>query len=98
GREAARPERRLLGRERVGLDPFLTGVLLVDPGPEVLRLKVGERQQEIREVTLRVYRDRRDAVEGGLLDERYAESRLAASGHADRDSVCDQVFRVVQDE
>ena len=70
---------------------------LVDPGPEVGGAQVREGQQEIREVALRVDRDRRHAVERRLLDQVDAEAGLAAPGHAHADRVRDQVLGVVEE-
>ena len=57
--------------------------------------EAGKGQHQVRDVALRVDHDRRDAVERGLLEERDAEPRLAAAGHADADRVRRQVPRVV---
>ncbi len=86
-----------LGRgELVARDPLARGVLLVDPGQEVLRAQLGEGQQQVGEVALGVDDHGRDAVDRGLLEQVDAEAGLAAAGHADDHGVRDQVARVVE--
>ena len=58
-------------------------------------LRPGKVSSRLRDVALRVDHERRDAVERGLLEQRDAEARLAAAGHADADGVGREVPRVV---
>src|SRR3954469_25414461 len=97
-RETVLPELRLLRRERIGAEPLLRGVLLVDPWSEVFLPQVREGEHEIREIALRIYRERRDAVERRLLDERDAEPGLSAAGHPHAHRVRDEILRDVEDE
>ena len=58
----------------------------------------GEGEQEVREITLGIDEDGRDAVDRRFLDQGQAEAGLAAAGHAHADRVGDQIPRVVEDE
>ena len=95
--EALGPHLGLRLGEVVGRGAGLGGVVLVDPGPEVLRAQRREGEHEIGQVALGVDHDRRHAVERGLLDDADAEPRLARARHADADGVRGQVLRVVED-
>ena len=68
----------------------------VHPGLEVRGLQVRKRQQQVADVALGVDGDGRHAVDGGLLQQRQAQARLAAAGHADADGVGGQVPGVVE--
>ena len=97
---AARPSRqrsRLLACERVRRDAGAPRLVFVDPRPEVFRREVRERQQQVREVPLRIDGDHGHAVDCGLLDQRKAQPGLAAARHADADGVRHEVTRVVED-
>src|SRR5204863_8197932 len=85
------------GREGIRRDPGAARFVLVDPRTEVLGCQARERQEEVRQVPLGIDGNRRDAVDGGFLDERQAQPGLAAAGHADAKSVGDQVPGVVED-
>ena len=58
----------------------------------------GNVEQQVAEVALRIDDDRRDAVDGGLLEQRQAEPGLAAARHADADGVRDEIARVVEQQ
>ena len=85
---------RLRG-ERLGRRALARRLGRVDPGLELRGAEAGKGQHQVRDVALRVDHERRDAVERGLLEERDAEARLAAAGHADADRVRREVPRVV---
>src|SRR4030095_12591313 len=53
---------------------------------------------EVAQVALGVDGERRDAVDGSLLEQPDAEPGLAAPCHPDADPVGRQVFRVVEQE
>ncbi len=80
--QAVLPGAGLLLGERVRCEPGLLRVPVVDPGAEVGRGQVGERQAEVGEVALGV--DQQAGHAGGqrLLDEHHAEPGLAGPGHA----------------
>ena len=73
-------------------------VVLVDPGPEVLRAQRREGEQQVAEVALGIDHDRR-ARRRSRPPRCSAEAQpgLAAAGHADADGVRRQVLRVVED-
>ncbi len=96
-REALRPQLRLRRGVLVRRDAGLGRIVLVDPGPEILRSQGGEREHEIGQVALGVDHDRRHAVDRGFLDDTHAEPRLPGAGHADADGVRGQILRVVED-
>ena len=78
-------------------DILLSGrFALVDPRPKVARLELGKRQQQVAEVALGIDRDRRDAVERRLFQQRQAQPRLAAAGHADANGVRREILAVVE--
>jgi hypothetical protein len=88
-----------LGRHRGELVRTLAlarRLAFVHPRAEVLGAKVREREQQVADVALRVDRDRGHAVDRGLLEQRQAQARLAAAGHADADRVRGEVARVVE--
>ena len=91
------PGLRLLRGKRVGRHPGAPRLVLVDPGPEILRGEPGERQEQVAQVALRIDGDDRHAVDGRFLDQAQAESGLAAARHADAEGMGHQVARVVQD-
>ncbi len=97
GLEAVAP---LLGHDGGILARLLArpaGVVQVDPGREVLRLEVGEGQEQVGNVALGVDDDGRDVVQHGLFQQVDAQAGLAGAGHADHDGVGGQVARVVVD-
>ena len=65
-------------------------------GRKSLGCELRKREQQIAEVALGIDRDRRDAVERRLFQQRQAEPRLAAAGHADADGVRREVLAVVE--
>ena len=60
--------------------------------------RFGKRQQQVAQVALGIDGDRRDAVDGRFFEQREAQARLAAAGHADADGVRGQILRVVQQQ
>jgi hypothetical protein len=88
---------RLRRGKGVGRDAGASGLVLVDPGSEILRLEIGKGKQQVGDVSLRIDRQDRHAVDRRFLDERQAQAGLAASGHADADGVCHQIAGVVED-
>ena len=98
GGEAFSPEIRLLLREVGRGEAGLAGVIDVDPGEEVGTLEIGKRQQQVREIPLRIDDEGRDVVDRRLFEQGEAQARLAAAGHADADGVGDEVLRVVEDQ
>ena len=90
------PPLRFGGGKRVGRLAAATRLVLVDPRPELRRRELRERQQEVAQIAFRVNRDDRDAIDRCLFDEREAQARLAAAGHADADGVGHEVARVVE--
>ena len=67
-------------------------------GLKVRRREIRKREQQIAEIALRVDADGRDAVDGGFFEQREAQARLAAAGHAHADRVRGEVLRVVEDQ
>jgi hypothetical protein len=51
---------------------------------------------QVAEIALRIDRERGNAVDRGFFEQREAEARLAAAGHADADRVRRQILRVVE--
>ena len=96
-REPVAPALGDVGGFRVGAAVVSRRFLLVDPGPEVRRIQVRKRQEQIAEISLGIDRDHRDRVDQRFLDDRDPESRLAAAGHADADGVGGEVLGVVED-
>src|SRR3990172_3734242 len=94
--ETSRP--RLLGRVFQRGDPLPARLLLVDPGEEIVGRKVGESQQEVGQVPLRVHHDGGDVVDQRLLQETDAEPRLPAPRHPHADGMGDKIPGVVEDE
>ena len=91
------PLARLLGGKflRSDVEPF--GVVRIDPGLEVLRLEIGELQEQVGEIALGIDDQRRDAVDGGFFQHADAESGLSTARHSDAYGVGDQIFAVVQE-
>jgi hypothetical protein len=56
--------------------------------------ELGEREQEVAEVALRIERQHRDAGRECLLEQDQPETGLAGAGHPDDDPVGRQVARV----
>ena len=94
--EALAPEIGTVLRVGLRVHALASRLALVDPGLQVGRAQLGEGEQEVPEVALRVEDERRHTVQRGLLQQRDAEAGLAAAGHADADGVGGQVLRVVQ--
>ena len=65
---------------------------------EILGRELRKREQQIAEIALGIDDDRGDAVDGRFFEQRQAEARLAAAGHADADGVRGQVLRVVEQQ
>jgi hypothetical protein len=76
-----------LARMSVRARPGAFGLALVDPGAELGGRERGEAEQQVPKVALRVDRDRRNSVDGGLLEQTHAQTRLPAPGHAETDGV-----------
>ena len=68
------------------------GVVLAHPRAEVGRRELGEREQQVAHVALRVEDQRRHACEQRLLQQHDPEARLAGARHADDDAVGGQVL------
>jgi hypothetical protein len=68
----------------------------VDPGTEVRRAQLGKVEQQIAQVALGIDGDGGDAIDGGLFEERDAQTRLATARHADANGMGGQVLRVVE--
>ena len=81
-----------------GVISFRPASALVDPGTKVAGPQFGKRQQQVAQVSLGVDGDGRNAVDGGFFQQRQAQARLAAAGHADADGVRGQVLGVVEDQ
>ena len=96
--EALAPGVGGLGGEVLDAQALARGVGGVDPGLEVRRAQLREGEHQVAEVALGVDADRRHAVDRGFLEQREAETRLAAARHADADRVCRQVLGVIKDE
>src|SRR3989304_2960391 len=92
------PEGSLLGRVLLRGDPLPLRLLLVDPGEEIALLQVGEGQEEVGQVSLRVDHDGGDVVDHRLLQEPDAESRLPPPRHPHADRVRDKVPGIVEDQ
>ena len=58
--------------------------------------QLGKGEQQVAEVALGIDGDDRDAVDGGFFEQRQAEARLAAAGHADAHGVGGEVLGVVR--
>ena len=86
------PVRRGLRGELVGRDPRGARVVLADPRAEVGRREVGEGEQQVAHVALRVEDERRHAREERLLEQHDPEPRLAGARHADDHAVRGQVL------
>jgi hypothetical protein len=69
------------------------GVVLVDPRPEALRSEVGERQEKVPHVALRIEDQCRYARDERFLEEDDAEAGLARARHPDDDRVGREVGR-----
>ncbi len=67
-----------------------------NPGEEVFRSKLGERQQEIRQIPFRIDDNRRNLVDRRLFEERNREAGLSASRHSDHDAVGREVARLIE--
>jgi hypothetical protein len=97
GREPGAPPFRLGRGERLAREPLPFGLLRADVRQEVAGREVGEGEQQVREVALRIDHQRRDAVERRLFEEHDAEAGLAAPGHADDRGVGHEVAHVVEE-
>jgi len=94
--KALLPLRRV--RCRQGVDRLaLRGSFRLGPWSEIGGREVGKRQQQIREIALRIDRQYRDAIDGRFLDERDPEAGLPAAGHADAHGVRQQILGVVEE-
>src|SRR6185369_12061363 len=72
------------------IDTFL------NPRREVLRREIWELQKEVTKIAFGIDDDGGDTVDGGFFEQRYAETGFPTAGHADADSVRDEIFRVVE--
>ncbi len=95
--ESLRPGVRHVGGVLRHVHPGAARVVHVDPGLKVFGAQVGEVEQQIGDVALRIDDDRRDVVENGFFEQGDAQPGFAAAGHADDDGVGGQVARVVID-
>jgi hypothetical protein len=82
-----------VSQESVG-EALAACVVLVDPGPELLRAHARKREQEVAHVSLGIEDQRRDAGEERFLQQDDREPGLARSGHADDHAVRRQVGRL----
>ncbi len=94
--EPLAPGGRGCRRELVDALALARGFAGVYPGLEVFRSQLRKGQREVGDVAFRVDDDGWDAVDRSFLDQRHAESGLAAASHADADRMRGQVARVVQ--
>ena len=92
------PPLSLIGGKRTHVQASPARIVFVHPGTEVVRPEIGKRQQEIGEVAFRIDHDDRHRIDNRFLDDRNAESGLAASRHADAERVRDEIARVVEHE
>jgi hypothetical protein len=90
-REALLPGGRGVDSGRLHVLAIASRGLGVDPGLERSRVETVEEQQQVREVTLRVDRDHRDALAQQLFEEDDGEAGLARARHADDEPVGQQV-------
>ena len=60
--------------------------------------RFGNVSSRLRQIAFGIDDDRGDAVDGGFFEKRDAETGLATAGHADADSVRDEIFRVVEQQ
>ena len=60
--------------------------------------ELGERQQQVAHVALRVDRYNRNMIERGFLENADAEPGLAGTCHTYDHGMCCQVLRVIQNE
>ena len=95
-RESVAPEvRRLLGEGR-GVHALARRFAGVHPRFEVPGLELGERQEQVPHVSLRIDHDGGNAVDRRFLEQADPEPRLAATGHAHAHRVRRQVLGVVE--
>ena len=92
------PERRLSRGKLVGRLALVGCRPFVDPGTKIVGAELWKREQDIAHVTLGIQRDNRNVIERRLLQQADAETGFARTRHADDDSMCRQVLRVVQNE
>jgi len=69
----------------------------VDPSPERGGVQIVEQEQEIAEVPFRIDGHDRNALPEQLLDEHDAQPGLSGAGHADDETVREQVPRIEAD-
>ncbi len=85
--EPVAPQRGLAGSELVGRLAGVARLGFVDPRPEIRRGEIGKGQAQIRQVTLRVDRQHRQAAAQCLFDQDHSEAGLARAGHPHDDAV-----------
>ena len=98
GRQAGLPLCCLIGGKVSDALALPAGLLFVHPRCEVFRRETRKRQQKIAEVTLGIDDQCRNAVDGRFLDERQAETRLAAAGHANAEGVRHEILGVIEQQ
>ena len=79
-----------------GVEPFRRRLVLGDPRTEFVGRQVRKRQQQVGDVTLRIDRDRRNAVDRRFLEQRQAQPRLAAARHAETDGMGHEIAGIVE--
>ena len=90
--------RGLRGGELVGGQAFARRVPFVHPGTEVLGPQLGEGEQQVGQIALRIDDQSGDPVDRRLFEETDAQTGLAAARHPHTDTVRHQVFGIVQEE
>ena len=96
GGQPLRPPLRFGGGERLRRHLLSARVVRVDPREEVVGRERREGEHEIGYVALRVDGDDRHAIERRLLEQREAQTGLAAARHPHAHGVRDEVARIVQ--
>jgi hypothetical protein len=92
--EAFAPSRRRLRREVVEGEAVAARIVLVHPGAEARGVELGEGQQQVAHVALRVEHEAGNASEQRLFDQIDRKPGLPRAGHAEDDPVRGQVARL----
>ena len=77
---------------------LFVGVGFEDVGAEALGLLIGEGQEQVPHIALRIDDQRGDTLQETFLEQHDAEAGLARPGHADDDAVGREVRGVVHDQ
>ena len=92
--QALTPGLRRPGRELIWRDALAGRRGLLDPGPEVGRAQLREREQQVAHVALGVDDQAGDAAQQRVLEQVDAQAGLAGTGHAHDHAVGGEVGRV----